>query len=210
MTAIANGIFAYGALRPFVATFLNFIGYAAGATRLSAISGFGIIFVATHDSIGLGEDGPTHQPIEMLTMLRAMPRMRVFRPADGNEVSAAYYLALKDAHYPAVLALSRQNLPHLDSRLDKAVRGGYQVFDSAEMGATGKPDLLIVSTGSEVSIAIDGAKQLSEKGKRTIVVSLLSWEVFLEQDRSYRCVFLQNYFWFSAYVCILPFTAGNK
>eukprot|EP01138_Halocafeteria_seosinensis_P012997 gb/GECG01013275.1/.p1 GENE.gb/GECG01013275.1/~~gb/GECG01013275.1/.p1 ORF type:complete len:697 (+),score=95.10 gb/GECG01013275.1/:1-2091(+) len=186
MTAIGNGIFAYGALRPFVATFLNFIGYAAGSTRLSAISGFGLIFVATHDSIGLGEDGPTHQPIEMLSMLRAMPKMTVFRPADGNEVAAAYELAIRDAHHPSVLALSRQNLPHLDSSREKAKHGGYQVFDTAGVGSGGKPDIVIVSTGSEVSIAIDGAKQLSENGKRACVVSLLSWEVFEQQDREYR------------------------
>jgi transketolase len=115
-----------------------------------------------------------------------MPRMTVFRPADGNEVAAAYELAIRDSRHPSLLALSRQNLPHLDSSREKAKRGAYQVFDTAGVGSGGKPDLVIVATGSEVSIAIEGAKQLSQEGKRTCVVSLLSWEIFEQQDREYR------------------------
>lgn len=126
MTAVANGIFAYGALRPFVATFLNFIGYAWGSVRLSALSHFGVIFVMTHDSIGLGEDGPTHQPVETLEQIRVMPNLNLIRPADGNEVTGAYISAIENPFTPTVLALSRQNLPNLEgSSVEKTLKGAY-------------------------------------------------------------------------------------
>lgn len=120
MGAIMNGISAFSAnYKPYGGTFLNFVSYAAGAVRLAALSGNPVIWVATHDSIGLGEDGPTHQPIETLAHLRAIPNMHVWRPADGNETSAAYYSAIKSGRTPSVVALSRQNLPQLDIPLLK-------------------------------------------------------------------------------------------
>jgi transketolase len=126
MAAICNGIAAYGALVPFDATFLNFIGYAQGAVRLSALSHFRVIHIMTHDSIGLGEDGPTHQPIEILSLLRATPNLLVFRPADGNEVSAAYLRAIESVHSPSVICLTRQNLPQLEgSSIEKAAKVSF-------------------------------------------------------------------------------------
>ena len=198
MASICNGIAAYGGIVPYGGTFLNFIGYAAGGVRLSALSGFHVLYIATHDSIGLGEDGPTHQPIEMLTMLRAMPHMDVHRPADGNETSACYAMALRRGGRPATLALSRQNLPHLaGSSIEKAMRGAYVVFDSVhdapEDGAAsgngaaapqGTPDVILAATGSEVSLCVDAARRL--EGKRVWVVSMPCQEVFLEQDLAYR------------------------
>lgn len=192
MAAICNGITAYGAHVPYAGTFLNFIGYAMGAVRLSALSHLRVMYVATHDSIGLGEDGPTHQPIEMLEALRATPNTFVYRPADGNETSAAYACALMNAHAPAIFALSRQNLPHLTgSSIEKAMKGGYIAFDTTDAeggaaGAPGKPDLLIVATGSEVSIAIEGAKKLAAAGKRVAVASMPCLELFERQPLEYR------------------------
>jgi transketolase len=114
MAAICNGIAAYGGLIPFGATFLNFIGYAQGSFRLSALSHFRTLYIMTHDSIGLGEDGPTHQPVEILPLLRATPNCLTLRPADGNEVSGSYAVAIESSNRPSVLCLSRQNLPHLE------------------------------------------------------------------------------------------------
>jgi transketolase len=194
MAAVCNGIAAWGGFLPYCGTFLNFIGYAMGAVRLSALSHFRVIYVATHDSIGLGEDGPTHQPVEMLESLRATPNMYVYRPADGNETSAAYACALMDSHHPAVLALSRQNLPHLaGSSIEKAMTGGYTVFDStdpsggADAAPKGKPDLIVAATGSEVTLAIEGAKKLAaESGKRIQVASFPCLELFESKDEEYR------------------------
>lgn len=186
MAAISNGMAAFGGYVPYCATFLNFIGYALGAVRLSALSEFRVLYVATHDSIGLGEDGPTHQPVEMLESLRAMPNMYVYRPADINETSAAYALALLNPKAPAVFALSRQNLPQLEgSSIEAAMKGGYIVFDTeGDVNAT--PDLLIVATGSEVSLAIDAAKKLKDEGKRVQVISLMCTEEFEKQPMEYK------------------------
>ena len=194
MAAICNGIAAFGALIPYCGTFLNFIGYAQGAVRVTALSHFRVIYVGTHDSIGLGEDGPTHQPVEMLESLRTTPNMFLYRPADGNEVSACYALAITNSHAPAVIALSRQNVPHLPgSSVEKAMKGGYVVFDSPASdggvagAAAGLPDLLVVSTGTEVPTAIEGAKALAAaSGKRVTVSSLPCWEVFAQQPREYQ------------------------
>ncbi|AET38938.1 transketolase family protein Ecym_3454 [Eremothecium cymbalariae DBVPG len=182
MGAIINGISAFGAnYKPFGATFLNFVSYAAGAVRLAALSGHPVIWVATHDSIGLGEDGPTHQPVETLTHLRALPNMQVWRPADGNEVSAAYKVALESKHTPAVLALSRQNLPQLEgSSIEKASKGGYILKDIQN------PDISIISTGSEVSIAVEAAKLLAEKNVKVRVVSLPDFHTFAQQPKDYQ------------------------
>ncbi|KAK9455452.1 Transketolase, thiamine diphosphate binding domain-containing protein [Dipodascopsis uninucleata] len=181
MGAIMNGLAAYGTIIPFGATFLNFVSYAAGAVRLSALSHVRVIWVATHDSIGLGEDGPTHQPIETLAHFRAVPNLMVWRPADGNETSAAYYVALSSKHTPSILALSRQNLPQLEgSTIEKASKGGYVLKDAEDF------DLTIVSTGSEVGICVDAVKVLNEKGYRVRIVSLPCWLTFDKQSEEYR------------------------
>ncbi|KAK4457665.1 putative transketolase [Cladorrhinum samala] len=182
MGAILNGMAAYGTVIPYGGTFLNFVSYAAGAVRLSALSQIRAIWVATHDSIGLGEDGPTHQPIETLAHFRATPNCMVWRPADGNETSAAYYVALTSKHTPSIIALSRQNLPQLEgSVIDKAIKGGYVLHE--QEGA----DVTLVSTGSEVSIAVDAVKELAEKHNvKARVVSLPCWEVFDAQPKDYR------------------------
>jgi len=186
MVAICNGMVGFGGIVPYAGTFLNFVGYAAGAARVSAISGFRIILVATHDSIALGEDGPTHQPIEMLLMLRGMPNMHVYRPADGNEVSAAYASILAHPTTPATVALTRQNLPHLaGSTMEKALKGGYTVFDTAD-GSDDAVALIYVATGSEVFMAIEAAKAASAAGVgRVQVASLLCCEVFEAQGGEY-------------------------
>jgi transketolase len=187
MGAIANGLSAYGGIIPFVGTFLNFVSYAAGAVRLSALSGHQVIWVATHDSIGLGEDGPTHQPIETAIHLRAIPNLDFWRPADGNETSAAYAMALKRNHTPSVLSLSRQNLPNLEnSTIEHASKGGYVIHE--EEGE----DLTIVSSGSEVSIAVEAARTLKVEGIKTRVVSLPCWSVFDQQSEEYRLSILRS------------------
>ncbi|KAF3058478.1 Transketolase [Daldinia childiae] len=182
MGAIMNGIAAYGTLIPYSGTFLNFVSYAAGAVRLSALSQVRTIWVATHDSIGLGEDGPTHQPIETLAHFRALPNMMVWRPADGNETSSAYYLALTSKHTSSIIALSRQNLPQLEgSTIEKANKGGYVLHDVE--GA----DITLVSTGSEVCICVDAVKYLQENhGLKARVVSIPCFEVFDAQTKEYR------------------------
>ncbi|KAJ6513879.1 transketolase [Mycena vitilis] len=187
MGAIANGLAAYGGIVPYVATFLNFVSYAAGAVRLSALSKAQVIWVATHDSIGLGEDGPTHQPVETNAHFRATPNLAFWRPADGNETSAAYAVALKSTQTPSILSLSRQNLPNLEgSTIEHASRGGYVVHEEAD------EDLTIVSSGSEVSIAVEAAKKLKEQGIKTRVVSLPCWLVFDQQDQQYRLSVLRS------------------
>ncbi|QEU61851.1 Tkl1/Tkl2 [Kluyveromyces lactis] len=182
MGAIMNGISAFGAnYRPYGGTFLNFVSYASGAVRLSALSGHPVIWVATHDSIGLGEDGPTHQPIETLAHFRAIPNLQVWRPADGNEVTAAYKVALTNKHTPAIIALSRQNLPQLQgSSVEKAVKGGYILQD------VDQPDVAIVSTGSEVGIAVEAAKVLAEKNIKARIVSLPDFHSFGQQSKEYQ------------------------
>lgn len=181
MGSILNGLAAYGTILPYGGTFLNFVSYAAGAVRLTALSQQRVIWVATHDSIGLGEDGPTHQPIETLAHFRALPNCMVWRPADGNETSAAYYVALTSKHTPSILALSRQNLPQLErSTIERAMKGGYVAHEVE--GA----QITLVSTGSEVCICIDAIKELEKKGVKARVVSIPCFEVFDAQSKDYR------------------------
>eukprot|EP00761_Pharyngomonas_kirbyi_P012627 gb/GECH01012654.1/.p1 GENE.gb/GECH01012654.1/~~gb/GECH01012654.1/.p1 ORF type:complete len:673 (+),score=186.19 gb/GECH01012654.1/:1-2019(+) len=181
MAGISNGLAAYGGVLPFCATFLTFLGYAQGSARLSALSHFGVVYILTHDSIGLGEDGPTHQPIETLAMARATPNTNVFRPADGNEVSATYIAAIRARHTPSVIALTRQNLPQLkNSSVEKALKGGYVLEDPKN------PAVGIVATGSEVSLAVEAAEVLNKKGINTRVISMMSWELFEEQSEEYK------------------------
>ncbi|KAI9830872.1 MAG: Transketolase [Phylliscum demangeonii] len=182
MAAIMNGLAAYGTLIPYGGTFLNFVSYASGAVRLSALAQQRVIYIATHDSIGLGEDGPTHQPIETLAHFRALPNCMVWRPADGNETSAAYYVALTSRSTPSILALSRQNLPQLErSTVERAMKGGYVALDARQAAIT------LVSTGSEVSLCIDAATYLQAHHQLAArVVSLPCWEVFDAQSTEYR------------------------
>ncbi|KAK4904202.1 Transketolase [Elasticomyces elasticus] len=182
MAAIMNGLSAYGTVIPAGGTFLNFVSYAAGAVRLSALSHQRVIYVATHDSIGLGEDGPTHQPIETLAHFRALPNFMVWRPADGNETSAAYYVALTSTGTPSLLALTRQNLPQLEgSTIENGIKGGYVALEDKEAQIT------LVSTGSEVSLCLEAVKYLKdEKNVAARVVSLPCFEVFDAQDKEYR------------------------
>jgi len=181
MNAAMNGLSAYGGIIPFGGTFLNFLTYGWGAARLSALSSQRVIYVMTHDSIGLGEDGPTHQPIETLTICRGTPNMVVIRPADGNEVSAGWHSALTSLTRPTVLVLTRQNVPHLEgSDVKKALQGGYVLQETENAQVT------LVGTGSEVSIAVDAAKKLAQEGIRARIVSLPSFELFEEQSLNYR------------------------
>lgn len=185
MGAICNGIALHGSgLIPYGATFLVFTDYMRGAIRLSALSQCGVIWVMTHDSIALGEDGPTHQPVEAIASLRAIPNLTVFRPADGNETSGAYKVAVQNAkeHRPTLLALSRQGLPNLaGSSIDAVAKGAYSVVDS-----DGTPDLILLATGSEVGLAVKAAEQLTSEGKKVRVVSMPSWELFEAQDADYK------------------------
>lgn len=182
MAGIMNGISAHGTLIPAGGTFLNFVSYAAGSVRLSALSRTCVIYIATHDSIGLGEDGPTHQPIETLVHFRALLNMMVWRPANGNETSVAYYIAITSKHTPSIIALTRQNLPQLEnSSIEKAIKGGYVALEAESA------DITLVSTGSEVGICVEAAKELKDKHSVTArVVSMPCFEVFDAQDKDYR------------------------
>jgi transketolase len=185
MGAALNGIACHGGLRGFGSTFLIFFDYMKPAIRLAALSKIPVIFIGTHDSIGLGEDGPTHQPIEQLAMLRAMPNVVTLRPADANETAEAWRLALERTTGPTALALTRQKLPIIDRSVYAARegvrRGGYILFEPPG-GAQG----ILLATGSEVHIALDAAQQLLAQGIRTRVVSLPSWEIFQSQSAEYR------------------------
>ncbi|KAI7901320.1 transketolase [Cokeromyces recurvatus] len=188
MFAIMNGLTAFGGNIPYGGTFLNFLTYGWGAARLSALSHFRVLYVMTHDSIGLGEDGSTHQPIETLVLTRATPNMLTFRPADGNEVSGTYLVALKNQHRPSVIALSRQNLPQLEGTSVEAIqRGGYVLQDTQDL-----PQLILIATGSEVSLAVDAAKELNNEGIQTRVVSMPCTELFDEQSDEYKKSVLLN------------------
>jgi transketolase len=183
MAAICNGIGLHNSgLIPYCATFLVFADYMRGAMRLSALSEVGVIYVLTHDSIGLGEDGPTHQPVETLASLRVIPNLLVFRPADGNETSGAYKVAIENRKRPSVLALSRQNLPNLvGSSIEGVAKGGYILTDDGDT-----PDIILIGTGSEVQLCADAAIKLRAEGKKVRVVSLPCWELFDEQDAAYK------------------------
>ena len=189
MGAICNGIALHkSGLIPYGATFLVFTDYMRASIRLSALSHAGVIWVMTHDSVALGEDGPTHQPIEHIPTLRAIPDLIVIRPADGNETSGAYKVAVEKAKpaqglaTPSLLALSRQGLPNLEgSSIDAVAQGAYILSDS-----DGTPDIILIGTGSEVHICVDAAEKLRGNGKKVRVVSMPSCELFEEQDESYR------------------------
>jgi transketolase len=186
MAAIANGIAYHGGLRPFVATFLVFSDYARPAIRLSALSELPVVYVFTHDSVFLGEDGPTHQPVEHLASLRAMPGLVVLRPADAAEAVEAWRFAAEYREGPVALVLTRQAVPVLDrSRYAPAAglrRGGYVLADARG----GLPQVVLIATGSEVALCVEAYERLTGEGVRTRVVSLPSWELFERQPQSYR------------------------
>jgi transketolase len=184
MSAAMNGIALHGGFVPYGGTFLCFADYARGAIRLSALMGQRVVYVMTHDSIGLGEDGPTHQPIEHLAMLRATPNLLLFRPADVVETAECWELALKQKHRPSVLVLSRQNLPMLRvgvADISRSTRGAYLL-----RAPRGHRDVTLLATGSEVEIAVKAAERLHENGVEAAVISMPSWELFEEQDPAYR------------------------
>lgn len=185
MGSICNGMALHGGIIPYAATFLVFYDYMRPPVRLAAMMGLRVIFIYTHDSVGVGEDGPTHQPIEHLTALRSVPNLVTLRPADATETTEAWKVALERQNGPTVLALSRQGLPILD-RGDLAAasgvqRGGYVLWE-----ASGQPNIIIIGTGSEVHIAMEAGKLLQKRGIAARVVSLPSWELFDAQPAAYR------------------------
>lgn len=182
MTAIVNGIALHGGLRPFAATFFVFSDYTKPMARLTSIMKLPVIFVFTHDSIGVGEDGPTHEPVEQLAAFRSMPNFTVFRPCDRVETAAAWEYAIESESTPTGLVLTRQNLPQLEGSSKEALKGGYIIDDSNKA----EPDAIIIASGSEVSLAIEAKKQLAGEGVDVRVVSMPSMEVFEEQTEDYR------------------------
>jgi transketolase len=186
MGAIANGMAYHGGVRSFTATFFVFSDYERPAIRMAALSKLPVIFVFTHDSIGVGEDGPTHQPVEQLAALRAIPNLWVIRPADGNETAQAYRLAMKRTDGPVAMVLTRQKAPTLDrDKLAPAAglaKGAYVLGDAAG----GSPQVILIATGSEVTIALAAQEKLMASGIRARVVSMPCWELFSEQSAEYR------------------------
>lgn len=183
MAAAMNGIALHGGFIPYGGAFLVFMDYLKPSLRLAALMGVRAIYVLTHDSIGLGEDGPTHQPIEHLASMRAIPNVYVFRPCDAIETAECWELAIEAERTPSVLALSRQNLPLLRTSVKEnlSAKGAYVISD-----CEGKRDVTILATGSEVEIAVNAQKILAEKGVKAAVVSMPSWELFDKQDKAYK------------------------
>ncbi len=186
MGGILNGMAVHGGLFPYGGTFFVFSDYMRPAVRLAALSHIPVVYVFTHDSIGLGEDGPTHQPIEHLASLRAMPGLVVIRPSDAAETVVAWQAALERRDGPTALVLTRQNLPVLDrttlAPAESLLKGGYVLQDAP----SGAPDVILIGTGSEVEIALEAAAALSARGVAARVVALPSWEFFEAQEPAYR------------------------
>ena len=186
MGAIANGLAVHGGVIPFTATFLIFSDYMRPPIRLAALMEQGVIFVFTHDSIALGEDGSTHQPIEQLASLRAIPNLLVIRPCDANETAVAWRVAIQTRDRPVALILTRQDVPTLDrtqfAAADGLRRGAYVLADAPN----GKPDIILIATGSEVSLIVAAGQKLTENEIKVRIVSMPSWELFDAQPRSYR------------------------
>jgi len=186
MAAAMNGMALHKGVKPYGGTFFVFSDYLRPAVRLAAIMNLPVTYVLTHDSIGVGEDGPTHEPIEQLAALRVIPNMTVIRPADANETTAAWRYALENKEGPVALVLTRQAVPNLEGTADKAregvARGAYVISEAAG----GSPKAIIIATGSEVSLAIEAQKKLAEEGISVRVVSMPSWELFEKQPQSYK------------------------
>ncbi len=181
MGSIVNGMAVFGGVIAYGATFLVFADYMRPAVRLAALSHYPSIFIFTHDSVGLGEDGPTHQPIEQLTSLRIIPNLVVIRPADANETAQAWMVAIERRNGPTVLALTRQNVPTLEpSSLPTVEKGAYVLKDF------GNPEMILMASGSEVGLILEAAQKLADEGKGVRVVSFPSWELFEKQDEAYR------------------------
>lgn len=181
MAAIGNGMAAHGRLAPYVSTFFVFCDYMKPSMRLSALMKLPVTYVLTHDSIGVGEDGPTHQPVEHLASLRSIPGFVVFRPCDAKETAAGWYAAMSRKNSPIALILTRQNLPQLEMTGADALKGAYVILDSGK-----KPEIILMASGSEVQLVYEAGKQLIEQGVAARVVSMPSWELFEEQDASYK------------------------
>lgn len=182
MTAIGNGLMLHGGIRAYVSTFFVFSDYVKPMARLSALMGVPLTFVLTHDSIGVGEDGPTHEPIEQLAMLRAMPNFTVYRPADATECAAAWYYAVTSKKTPTALVLTRQNLPQLAESSKEALKGAYIISASKK----DTPDAIIMASGSEVELGINAQAELAKEGIDTRVVSMPSMDVFEAQSEEYK------------------------
>ncbi len=182
MTAIGNGMMLHGGLHAFVSTFFVFSDYVKPMARLSAIMGVPLTFVLTHDSIGVGEDGPTHEPIEQLAMLRALPNCTVYRPCDATETAAAWAYAVTSKKTPTALVLTRQNLPQMAGSSKEALKGAYVIADSAK----NVPDAILIASGSEVSLAVDAKAELIKDGIDVRVVSMPSMDVFEQQSDEYK------------------------
>ncbi|MDX1473938.1 MAG: transketolase [Reinekea sp.] len=183
MSAIMNGICLHGGLKPYGATFFIFMEYARNAVRMAALMKLPLIHVYTHDSIGLGEDGPTHQPVEQLAAMRATPNLNTWRPADAVESAVAWVVAIESTETPNALVFSRQNLPHCErtaTQINDIRKGGY-VLQAVE-----KPDAVLIATGSEVALAVEAAEKLAAKGKKVQVVSMPCTDVYDQQDASYK------------------------
>ena len=185
MGAIANGLAAHGGILPFTATFFTFSDYMRGAIRLAALMGLHVVFVFTHDSVGVGEDGPTHEPVEHAAALRAIPHLTVVRPGDANETAVAWKLAV-ETKGPIALIFTRQNVQVLDrtqyASAEGLRRGAYVLADAAN----GKPDVILIATGSEVPLIVGAQKKLQEQGIAARIVSMPSWELFDAQPKEYR------------------------
>ncbi len=186
MGGIVNGLAAHGGVVPFGATFLIFSDYMRPAIRISALSQHRSIWVFTHDSVGLGEDGPTHQPVEQLVSLRAIPDLVVIRPCDANEVVEAWRVAITRSEGPTLLALSRQKIPILSRKeygsAKGLVKGAYVLADLGKED----PDIILMGTGSEVNLIVEAGEKLAKDGVGVRLVSFPSWELFLAQDKDYR------------------------
>lgn len=182
MAGETNGILLHGGLRPYCATFFVFADYTKPMLRLASLMTIPSVFVFTHDSIGVGEDGPTHEPVEQLAMLRAMPNFNAFRPADARETIAAWYSAVTSKHTPTAVILSRQNLPQLEGSSKEALRGGYIVKESAKA----LPDVILIASGSEVSLAVLAAEELYKEGIAARVLSMPCSDIFDCQDNEYK------------------------
>lgn len=181
MAAIANGMAVHGRLNPYVATFFVFSDYMKASMRLAAMMKLPVVYVLTHDSIGVGEDGPTHQPIEQLAALRSIPNFTVFRPCDAKETAAGWYAALSRKDSPTALILTRQNLPQYDMTGIDALKGAYVILDSGKA-----PEVILMASGSEVQYVYDAGKELISRGIAARVVSMPSWELFDEQGEEYK------------------------
>ena len=186
MGAALNGMAQHGGVHPYGGTFLNFSDYMRGAIRLTALAESSATFVFTHDSIGLGEDGPTHQPVEQVVSLRTIPNIIVLRPADANETVESWRVAMMQPKTPVVLILSRQKLPVLDQEKYGSARGGVEKGAYILSEADGTPELILIATGSEVSLVMKAQEELKKQGIRARVVSMPSWELFEQQDQQYQ------------------------